>query len=71
MNLVTVIVTLVVLWVVYSFVQSYTGIQKELREIRLKCVGAGASTSLSEPSQDPVDRMKDQLIAGLRRVSPA
>jgi hypothetical protein len=70
MNLVTVIVLLIALWVAYSFVQSYRGIEKELKEIRIKCVAAGASARLSENTADPYDRLKDQLVSGLRRLAP-
>jgi len=66
MNLVTVIVLAMFAWIMYAFIQSYRNIEKELREIRLKCVITGGV----EAGPDPFERMKGQLVGGLQRIRP-
>ena len=39
MNLITVIIIAIVIWLVYSLIQSYRNLEKELKEIRAKCIG--------------------------------
>jgi hypothetical protein len=39
MNLITVIIIGIVIWLVYSLIQSYRNLEKELKEIRAKCIG--------------------------------
>jgi len=39
MNLITIIIISIVIWLVYSLIQSYRNLEKELREIRVKCIG--------------------------------
>ncbi len=38
MNLITVIIIGIVIWLVYSLINSYRSLEKELREIRAKCM---------------------------------
>jgi len=38
MNLITVIIIALVIWLVYSLIQSYRNLEKELKEIRAKCI---------------------------------
>lgn len=38
MNLINVIIIALVIWLVYSLIQSYRNLEKELKEIRAKCI---------------------------------
>jgi hypothetical protein len=53
MNLINVIIISLVIWLVYSLIQSYRNLEKELKEIRAKCIGVNAltpPTSVNKPS---------------------
>lgn len=50
MNLITVIIIAIVIWLVYSLIQSYRNLEKELREIRAKCIGVNNTTTTSTTS---------------------
>lgn len=63
MNIVTILVIAVVLWFVYGLLESYRNIEKELREIRLKCMIE------PDPSRsDPIDSMKNVMVDRLSRL---
>lgn len=64
MNLVVVILVLIALWVAWSFAQSYRNIERQLQEIKVKCVGS----NLQETAAPPGDIMKSQLLGGLRML---
>lgn len=38
MNLITVIIIAILMWLIYSLIQSYRSLEKELKEIRAKCI---------------------------------
>lgn len=67
MNLVTVLLCLMVAWFLYTLMDSYRSMQKELREIRLKCIGSPTS----QYTKDPNDSMKGTLIEGLTKLRNA
>jgi len=54
MNLITVIIIALVIWLVYSLIQSYRNLEKELKEIRAKCINMNnpAQTKPSEPVKE-------------------
>ena len=59
------------MWIMWSFVQGYRNIEKELREIRLKCVKAAEKgTQINTKAEDPVNTMKNQLIRSLTAIAP-
>lgn len=66
MNLITVILVVIVLWLVYALLQSYRRIEHELREIRVKCV---MSPDKSKQPVDPMDSMKNTVVSGLSRLA--
>lgn len=73
MNFIVVIIVMVVLWLVYSMLQSYRGMQEELRLIRMKCVGKSESDGdkreyVGENVVDPVTRMRSTLLSVLETV---
>lgn len=72
MNLIVVIIVMVVLWLVYSLLQSYRGMQEELRQIRMKCVGGTQTVQGykedSGDNVDPVVRMRSSLVSALEAV---
>ena len=71
MNTILIIVILFSLWLMYSMLESYRNIQKELREIRLKCVSGNvmpSSNTTFMKNMDPVDKMKSNVIKGLTNV---
>lgn len=51
MNLITIIIIAIVVWLVYSLINSYRNLEKELREIRAKCIGVNNTTSKDEPTK--------------------
>lgn len=44
MNLITVIVIILLIWLLYKLTTTYDKLTKELREIRVKCVQPSTST---------------------------
>jgi hypothetical protein len=52
MNLITVILIALVIWLVYSLIQSYRNLEKELKEIRAKCIGVNNIT-VKESEDNP------------------
>lgn len=65
MDTITIILIVLVLWLVYALLQSYRRLENELREIRVKCVGAGGSISTSNV-QDPVNDMQSKVVSMLQ-----
>lgn len=45
MNLITVFVILLLIWLLYKLTTTYDKLSKELREIRVKCVQTPSSTA--------------------------
>lgn len=39
MNLISVIVIVLLVWLLYKLTKTYDNLKKEIREIRLKCIG--------------------------------
>lgn len=73
MNMITVILIVVVMWLVYALLQSYRRLETELREIRVKCVGAGVgsgSISVDAPqsTSDPMSKMRSNVVSMLQAV---
>ena len=66
MNTITVILIVIVLWLVYALLQSYRRLEKELREIRVKCVGAGGTISTDTGAVDPVNQMQGKVVSMLQ-----
>ena len=64
----TVILILLVLWLVYALLQSYRRMEQELREIRVKCVGAGGQIRVSSPQTDPVNQMQTNMVSLLHNL---
>jgi hypothetical protein len=64
MDFTTMLLVMVLLWFVYMLLQSYRNLEKELREIRVKCVMPAATTQ-----EDPVNTMKQTVVAGLSRLA--
>lgn len=60
MQLIALIVIVVIIWFLYGLLDSYRGIERELREIRLKCM-MPADTE----RKDPITRMKAGVMGGL------
>lgn len=66
MNTLTLVLLAIVLWLSYTMYQSYIGMQKELREIRLKCMGTPES---KYTSKDPIDSVKNTVIGTLTSLA--
>ncbi len=66
MNTLTLVLLAIIVWLAYTMYQSYIGMQKELREIRLKCMG---TTQSKYTAKDPVDTMKDSVIGTLSSLA--
>jgi hypothetical protein len=66
MNLVTVLIIVFLGWLVYLHMQMYNNIEKELREIRVKCI-LPKSDDVRErtPNEKPFMTVKNSLITGL------
>ncbi len=65
MNLVVVILLILVGWLVYNIIQTNINIQKELREIRLKCVKPIESADNVKPIQDT---SKENILGFLSNI---
>ena len=59
MNFITIIIIAIVVWLVYSLIQSYRNLEKELREIRAKCIGFNtAATTATLSTSSNLDKPK-------------
>lgn len=61
----------IIVWFAYTMWRSYTAIERELREIRLKCVNAGgaAPRSLKSFTSEPASAMKSDVVSILSRLA--
>lgn len=73
MELITVILLLIAIWVFYKIYQAYTDIVNELKQIRLKCVreGLAMSEGLTEHISDNYTKktttaVKNAMLASLK-----
>lgn len=71
MELISVILLFVAIWVLYKIYVSYTNIVKELKEIRHKCVKEGASSNLTNHvsenyAGDSVDNIRNSVLSTLK-----
>lgn len=66
MNTLTLILVAVVVWLSYVMYDSYTAMQKELREIRLRCMGT-VDSKYATPSVS--NTMKQGLIETLTALA--
>lgn len=60
MNVIVLLVAMVAFWFLYSLQESYKSVEKELREIRLKCM-----MPVESSRKAPLANMKDSVISGL------
>lgn len=60
------VVLAALLYVLYVMLQSYRSLERELREIRLKCMGTRES-ALATP--DPATTIKDRLVGAFARAA--
>jgi hypothetical protein len=65
MSLLQLALIMLVIWIVYTMLQSYRSMEKELREIRVKCIGKPTSSF----TQDPVDNVRTKLVEGLSQLA--
>lgn len=56
---------ILIVWIVYVMLQSYRSMEKELREIRMKCMG----TASSQYTNDPIEAVKGKLVEGLTQLA--
>jgi len=70
-NTTTLLLILLVSWVLYSLLQSYNNIVKELREIRVKCVLPNNNSTSNGPANNynvvnyPMKNISSTLVSGL------
>lgn len=64
MNLTLVLLLIGAGYVIYTILESYRSMVRELREMRLKCM----APTLSDPNADPVDTMKVQMVKALSKL---
>lgn len=62
------IIILILAYIVYTMMQSYRGMERELREIRVRCIGTSDS---KYTAQDPVSTLRNRLTEGLHILSNA
>ncbi len=65
MSLLQLALIALMIWIVYTMLQSYRSMEKELREIRVKCMGSPTS-SLTE---DPISSVRSKLVEGLTQLA--
>jgi hypothetical protein len=66
MNLAILLLIVVAAYMVYTMMDSYRAMQKELREIRLKCMGTATSTYTKDPKA-----LQGRLVEGLAQLKAA
>jgi len=79
MNIITLIAILVALSLLYSMIQSHNNMEKELREIRMKCIMPTKSDTISSSSipasydvrtNNPYSVLKSRLVSTLTNLLP-
>jgi archaellum component FlaF (FlaF/FlaG flagellin family) len=84
MNIITLIAILISLSLIYSMIQSHNNMEKELREIRMKCImptRSDSSISSSTPStsstpsynvqtNNPYSILKSSMVSTLTNLLP-
>jgi len=65
MNLTTILLILLVIWIVYTMLQSYRSMEKELKDIRMKCMGSASGSMM----KDPMTSIKSAVVSGLTKVN--
>jgi len=68
MNFLVLLLAAALAYLVYTMLQSYRSLERELREIRLKCMGTRES---AVASADPAVALRDRLLSGLNRAVQA
>lgn len=63
------ILVAIIVWMAYTMYKSYTGLQKELREIRLKCMKGSGANSTSEYTSEPVSDMRNTMLTALTTLA--
>jgi hypothetical protein len=69
MNLILVLLLLIAGWLLYTMMQSYNTMARELREIRLKCIDRAGATLETEEAVNPYLQMQGTVIETLQRIS--
>jgi hypothetical protein len=81
MNVITLIAIVIIAWLIYSLIQSHHNIEKELREIRIKCVlpstnydsstiSTTSPASYSNKNNYPLNSLKSSLVSNLTTLLP-
>ena len=76
MNVITLLTIIVIGWLIYSLIQSHHNIEKELREIRMKCVLPNNTSPSSNKDQYsntdnyPLNSLKTSLVSNLTSLLP-
>lgn len=68
MNLLTVVLIGIVAYLVYLMLQSYRSLERELREIRVKCLGTPNS---GVADRDPMVTLREKLTNALQAGASA
>ena len=78
MKIITLLTILLIAWLIYSLIQSHHNIEKELREIRIKCVlpttsdtvANGKKDKFTNPDNYPLNSIKTNIISNLTTLLP-
>jgi hypothetical protein len=65
MSILTIVLILAIGYLLYTMLQSYRSLERELREIRVKCIGTPSSAVAGE---DPATSVKNTVVNGLTRL---
>lgn len=68
MSLIIAILLMALGYTLYTMLQTYRSMERELREIRLKCMGTVKSAVAAE---DPAEAIKDKLLGALQKAVQA
>ena len=65
MNTLVIVLVAIIVWMAYTMHSSYRALEKELREIRLRCIGRSESVHTSEPTE----QMKSTMMGMLSKLA--
>lgn len=68
MNLIVVILLLIAIYLGWQYLQTYQSMVKELKEMRIKCVGTASPSSLSSSASEGNTSIKNKLIYVLEQM---
>lgn len=67
MSILVILLVAIILYLIYVMLQSYRSLERELREIRVKCTGRPSS---KYADADPAVTVQNSIVGALKALTP-